>query len=388
MAQDIKTQFLLNQEITFLNHGSFGACPSPVFNAYQQFQKELESEPIQFFTKTGPAYQAASKKEFAKQFSCDTADFFFTANPTTAFNTIAKSLNLKDGDEILSTNLEYGAVDKTWMYYCKKTGAKYIQQEIPLPITSKSHFLEEFWKGYTKKTKIISICHITSSTGLIIPIKEICEKAKSLGLTIIIDGAHAPGQIPLNLKELDVDYYFGALHKWFLAPKGSSFLYAAKKVQEQIEPLIVSWGYESETPGQSQFLDWHEFNGTRDFSAYLCLPEIAKFREELNWEELIVSSRELIIKWYPKFCKLLNTEAICPINNDFLAQMCSIPIQTNLPSELKEILYLQYKIEVPITNIKDQYFIRISIQPYNSEDDLKYLYESIQSILQEGKYLN
>ena len=378
---------MLNPEITFLNHGSFGACPFPIFSAYQNFQKELEKEPIQFFTKLGPAYQKKSKEAFAKYFSCSTDDFFFTANRTTAINTIVKSLKLNQGDEILSTNLEYGAVDKTWKFYCKKNGAKYVQQNITLPIKNKESLLKEFWKGVNEKTKIISICHITSSTALVFPIKEIITKAKQLNIITIIDGAHAPGQIELNLNELDADFYIGALHKWFLEPKGLSFLHASKKMQELLEPLIVSWGYESATPSHSQFLDWHEFNGTRDFSAYLCVPNIIQFKNDNNWDKLMAQQQNFILKWYPKFCKLLNTSPICPVSNDFLAQMCSIPINTTIPLQLKEELYNKYKIEIPITNVENQFFIRISMQAYNTETDLEYLYQTLKTIQQEGKLL-
>jgi len=382
--ENIKSHFLLNKEICFLNNGSFGACPSPIFKSYQNYQKEIENEPIQFFTKKGPQYLAQSKVSFANYFNCHSEDFFFTSNPTTAINTIVKSLCLNSDDEVLATNLEYGAVDKTWQFYSKKNSFKYIQQNISLPIKDQDSFVTEFFKGVNSKTKVISICHITSSTALILPIKAIIAKAKRLGIICIIDGAHVPGHIPLNLRELDADFYVGALHKWFLAPKGLSFLYVSKKMQSLLEPLIVSWGYESDNPSQSRFLDWHEYNGTRDYSAYLCVPEIVKFRKHHNWETLIEQSKSLILKWYPKFCALMKSEAICPLNKDFLGQMCSVPINTTSPLELKEELYQKYKIEIPITNLGKQYFIRISIQPYNTATDLEYLYKSLKSIVDEG----
>lgn len=376
----IKKQFLLDKNTTFLNHGSFGACPAPIFKAYQNWQLALEMEPVQFYINKGPLALKQSKEAFAGYFNCDSKDFFFTPNPSTAINTIVKSLDLKVGDEILATNLEYGAVDKTWKFYCEKKGAKYVQQNISFPIKSQKDFIEQFWKGLSSKTKAISICHITSSTALILPVEKICKKAKELGLITIIDGAHVPGHIPLNLSEIDVDIYTGALHKWFLAPKGFSFLYVNKKIQKIIEPLIVSWGYESDTPSESQFLDWHEFNGTRDFSAYLCMPSLLKFRNDFNWDEAAKNAREMILKWYPKFCDLMETEMICPLNNKFLAQMCSIPINTTKPLELKDELYQKYKIEIPITNVGKQYFIRVSFQAYNEEKDLEYLYESLEQI--------
>ena len=142
------------------------------------------------------------------------------SNPTYAINVLAKNLNLNHGDEVLATNLEYGALDRTWAYYCKKNGAKYIRQHIDLPIQSKKHFIENFWKGYTSNTKIIFISQITSTTGLILPVKEICEEAKNKGLLTIVDGAHVPGHIELDLSEIKADFYTGACHKWMMTPKG------------------------------------------------------------------------------------------------------------------------------------------------------------------------
>ena len=382
-----KALFHLDPYIVFLNHGSFGACPKAGFNAYQEWQKKMEREPVQFFTKTGVSAYRKSKEIFADTFSCDTDDFFFCPNTSTAFNTVIKSLDLRAGDEILSTDLEYGAMDRTWRFYCKKTGAKYIQQAIPLPIQSKEHFLDAFWSGLTANTKYVFLSHITSSTALVLPVEEICEKAKSLGLITIIDGAHAPGHIPLNLGTLQADYYTGALHKWFLAPKGFSFLHVKKNVQDSLDPLIVSWGYESDTPSHSQFLDYHEYNGTRDFSAYLCMPALHEFWTKHDWVQEGMKAKALIRLWYPRFCKLLNTAPLCPLTDDFLGQMCSIPISTSNPLALKELLYQKYRIEIPITNRGTDYFIRISIQGYTSEEELAYLYTSLEEIQSEGVYL-
>jgi len=220
----MKSLFLLNKDITFLNHGSFGACPKPIFEDYQKWQLLLEKNPVQFIQKTGAAYLKSSKLSLAKYIGCDVDDFFFTPNPTVAINTVMRSLKLNPGDEILSTNHEYGAMDRTWHFYCKKTGVKYIQSQINLPILSKEQLLNEFWRGYTSNTKVIFINHISSATALIFPVKEICDKARELGLITIIDGAHVPGHIELNISELNPDFYTGTTHKWMLTPKGSSFL--------------------------------------------------------------------------------------------------------------------------------------------------------------------
>lgn len=377
----MKSQFLLDDSITFLNHGSFGACPKSVFAEYQRFQLELETEPVHFIQKKLPVYLKEAKQPLAEFLGCATDDFFFTPNPTFAINTIMRSLHLQAGDEILATNHEYGAMDRTWNFYCKKTGAKYIRQEISLPITSKEQIIDEFWKGYSSKTKVIFLNHISSSTALIFPVKEICDKAQQLGLITIVDGAHVPGHIDLNIAELNPDYYTGTLHKWMLAPKGSSFLYVKKEFQNDLDPLVVSWGYESVFPSHSQFLDYHEYQGTNDHSAYLCTPKVITFLKENNWNEKYKACRKLVFDNYQRFCDLLQTQPICPITEEFLGQMASIPVQTEKPMELKELLYAKYKIQVPIMPLNGKVYLRYSMNMYNTQEDLDKLYEALEDIL-------
>ena len=377
----MKFHFLLNPEITYLNHGSFGACPKPIFEDYQKWQLELEREPVQFITKNAATYLKKSKAALAKFIGCEAEDFFFTPNPTVAINTIMRSIKLNPGDEILATNHEYGAMDKTWSFYSKQTGVKYIRQKISIPVISKEQLLEEFWSGYNSNTKVIFINQISSATALIFPVKEICDKARELGLITIVDGAHVPGHIDLNISELNPDFYTGTSHKWMLTPKGSSFLYVKKDFQIMLDPLVVSWGYESEFPGQSPFLDYHEQQGTRDISAFLTVPAAVKFFEDQDWKTKTAVSKELILSNYESFCELLNTKPICPVTPEFLGQMCSIPIQTEKPFELKELLFEKYKIEIPVMKIENHTFIRISLNGYNSQFDLEVLRSALKDII-------
>lgn len=383
----MKSKFLLSDKLVHLNHGSFGACPKVVFDNYQYWQQRLEESAVEFITDTGLVALKESKQHLANFINCSPEDFFFTSNPTTAVNTIMRSLNLLKGDEILTTDLEYGAIDYTWEFYAKNTGVKYVQQPITLPIKSKEHFLEMFWKGYTKNTKVVFISQITSATAIIFPVKEIIERAKELNLITIIDGAHVPGHIELDIKALAPDFYTGAVHKWLLSPKGCSFLYVAKKNQPSINPLIISWGYGNPETPNGQFLDYHEYNGTRDFSSYLTTEALLEFRKSNNWEELIRECRMMILKWYPKFCDLVGSEPLCIVNADFLGQMCTIPIKTDKPIELKQSLFNRFKIEIPVTYYQGKYGIRISIQPYNTEEEIEFLYEAIKTLKEEGELI-
>jgi isopenicillin-N epimerase len=377
----MKTLFQLDKEITFLNHGSFGSCPTTIFENYQNFQKELEQDPVHFIQVKQPNYLNKARKALAQFVGCKDKDLYFTPNPTFAVNTIMRSLHLQPDDEILSTNHEYGAMDRTWSFYCKKSGAKYIRQEISLPIQSKEQVLEEFWKGYTSKTKVVFLNHISSSTALIFPVKEICEKAQQLGLITIIDGAHVPGHIDLNIQELNPDYYTGTLHKWMLAPKGSSFLYVNKEFQTELDPLVVSWGYESLFPSDSQFLDYHEYQGTNDISQYLCTPKVIEFLENNYWTEVSKKCKKIVFENYQRFCDLVGEKPLCPISEEFLGQMASIPIKTSNPTELKNLLFSKYKIQIPVMPLNGNAYLRYSINAYNTQEDLDILYKALQDII-------
>ena len=377
----MKSQFLLDPTITFLNHGSFGACPKPIFEEYQRFQLELETEPVLFIQKKVAGYLKVAREKLSTYIGCDSLDVFFTPNPTFAINTIMRSLDLQEGDEILSTNHEYGAMDRIWSFYCKKSGAQYIRQNISLPVQSKEQLIEEFWKGYNSKTKIIFLNHISSCTALVFPVKEICDRARELGLITIIDGAHVPGQLDLNIADLNPDYYTGTLHKWMLAPKGSSFLYVKKQLQNILDPLIVGWGYESVSPGESQFLDYQDYQGTRDISAFLATPKVIEFLERNNWSEIAKQSKAIVLANYQRFCDLLHTQPLCPISEEFLVQMASVPVKTSNPVGLKELLFNQYKIEIPVMSLNGNFYLRYSINGYNSQEDLDFLYAALQDIL-------
>ena len=255
---NLKSDFLLNPDIIYLNHGSFGACPKPVFEVYQALQRELEHQPVEFLGRRAEEYLAVSRMALADSLGVSAEELVYFTNPTTAANMIARSLDLRQGDEVLATNHEYGAMDRIWRYIGLKSGAKYRQQTITLPLSRPAEIIEHFFSGLSARTKVVFISHITSPTALIFPVKEICHQARQAGLVSIVDGAHAPGQIPLDLSDVGADLYVGACHKWLCAPKGAAFLYARHDIQPRLEPLVVSWGFESEKPSGSQFIDYHE----------------------------------------------------------------------------------------------------------------------------------
>ncbi len=376
-VQQLKEQFLLKKEITYLNFGAYGACPKPIFEAYQQFQLELETEPTVFVNETGPAYLKASREALGAYLNCSADDIVYVTNPSYAVNIIAKSLKIGAGDEVLTTNLEYGPCDKTWKYYCEQKGATYKKIQTRFPLESKEDFIAQFTTGITEKTKLIFLSHITSSTGLRLPVEEICAIANQRGIIIYVDGAHAPGQIDLDLNSFGVDIYTGACHKWMLTPKGSSFLYVRKSLQDLFDPLVISWGFNTPKPSHSRFLDNHQLQGTRDYAAFLTIPAAIQFMQQFCWREVAKKCKEISQNNGERFCELLGTKANSPINDDFIAQMFAIPLKIVSPEKVHNILYQQFKIQVPITTHEGNHYLRYSIQGFNDQTDLDNLYEAI-----------
>ncbi len=378
----LREQFLLRKDIAFLNFGSFGACPRPVFERYQQYQLELEQEPVQFIVKTGLEYLKASRIALGKYLNCHEDDLVFVTNPSYAVNLIAKSLQLQPGDEILTTDLEYGACDRTFQYYCEKAGAKYVRQPITLPLRSKEQFIEDLLKGLSAKTKMIFISHITSSTALRFPVEEICAIAKSKGILVFVDGAHGPAQAEVNLGTLNADIYTGACHKWMMAPKGCSFLYVKRSLQNLFDPLVISWGFNSTTPSHSKFLDYHQTQGTRDFSAFCTVPTVIDFLQQHKWTAVSKECRTLVQTNALRFCELLRSEPLAPLNDDYILQLFSIPINTPEPETLKDVLFNKYKIEIPVMRHENSVYLRYSIQAFNTQQDLDILEDALKNIIQ------
>jgi isopenicillin-N epimerase len=380
----IKDLFLLDPDVIFLNHGSFGACPRVVFDTYQEWQRKLELQPVQFLGKELNGYLLQARNELGTYIHADAMNLVYIPNATHGVNIIARSLHLKAGDEILSTDQEYGACNYTWDFVCKKTGAIYLPQPISLPATHREELAEQFWRGVTPHTKMIYISHIASPTSLIFPIDLICQRARQAGILTLIDGAHAPGQIPLELDGLGVDFYVGNCHKWMMSPKGAGFLFARPEVQELVEPLIVSWGYRSEWPGpqESRFVDYLQWSGTRDPSAALSVPAAIKFMQENNWDEVRETCHNLLSSAIEQIGELSGLPALYPPDEDFYQQMATVPIPNVQDIKvLQERLYNDYKVEVPCIEWKDRHYIRVSVQGYNTQADIDRFIHALKNLL-------
>jgi isopenicillin-N epimerase len=376
-SQSVKNQFQLDSRFIYLNHGSFGACPKPIFQERNKWQLEIEKQPVSFIEDKAIKLLDWSREKLGSFINCDKDDLVYFPNPTTAMNMVIKSLDLKPGDEVLSSNHEYGAVERTWKFMEKKKGFIYKSLDIPLPF-DEDQFVSSFKENINDNTKVLFISHITSPTGIIFPVDKICQLAKDSNIITIIDGAHVPAHIDLNIVELGADIYTGACHKWMLCPKGVSFLYSSKKMQKQLEPLVVSWGWESDTPSHSKFLDYHQYQGTNDISGYLSVPMALEFLKKNNWDEVRKDCHKKIIESKDVLLKTLKSSPIC--SDDYLGQMVSLRI--DVPDSMELYTYLkENNIVVPVIDWNGFVFVRVSFQCYNSMEDIETLNHYLKKYL-------
>ena len=379
----LKTHFLLDPDIIFLNHGSFGATPRPVLEAYQQWQRRLEHQPVRFFLSEIANHFAVARQSLADFLHAGQDDLVFVPNATFGVNVVARSLPLGPGDEVLTTNHEYGACDNVWHFLSQKQGFTYRQQPIPLPLSSDDTIVEQLWQGVTERTRVIFLSHITSNTAVQFPVQAICQRARESGILTLVDGAHAPGQIPLNLKQVGADFYTGNCHKWLCAPKGAAFLHSRPAAQHFIEPLVVGWGWgeDRQLTFGSDFLDYLQYLGTNDLSAYFAVADAIKFREAHQWEQVQAACHILLQKALRGIEMIAGLASIYPHDASY-HQMAVMPLPpvSNLQA-LQERLYTEFKVEVPLTSWQDQHFIRVSVQGYNTAADIDTLLTALTALL-------
>ena len=380
---NLRALFLLQPDVVFLNHGSFGACPRPVFEVYQTWQLELERQPVAFLGRRFAGLMHEARQALACFLGADADDLVYVPNATTGLNLVARSLPLEPGDEVLATDHEYGALDRTWRFICAKRGARYVRQPVPTPVTSIQHVVETVWSGVTDRTRVLFFSHITSPTAFILPVAELVRRARQAGIITVVDGAHAPGQVHLDLTELGADYYVGNCHKWMMAPKGSAFLHARPDKQPLLEPLVVSWGWGSQKPGPSRFIDQHEYQGTRDVAAYLAVPAAIQFMEAHDWPAIQHSCHELIHHARRDITALTGRAPITPDAPAWSMQMAAFPLPACDGEALQRRLYGEFSVEIPIITWNGESLVRISVQGYNTRADVDVLIKALAKLLPE-----
>ena len=391
-AAELRKLFMLDPEVAFFNHGSFGACPRPVFEAYQRWQRELEWQPVGFMFNRSPELINETRAHLARWLNTTGGNLVFTTNATTGMNTVARSISLEPGDEILTCDHEYDAIDNTWRFFCENTGARMVVHPLRLPMESPESLVDEFCASIGPRTRLISLSHVTSPSSLVLPIAGICQRARAAGVLTVIDGAHAPGHIDLDMEAIGADFYAGNCHKWLSAPKGSGFLYVRPEHHDLINPLVISHGQYAHSKGMSIDLgvdrdertilnERHDWQGTRDMAAWFAIKDAIDFQREHNWPAVQQRCHGMALKLAGLIAELGGDLPPFASNPDqWHGQMISIPVPgDDLTSKFRQ-LHDNWKVVVAGGVFGGQGFVRVSVQGYNTQEDCERLLTALESV--------
>ena len=385
----------LDPAVTFLNHGSYGACPVPVLEAQQRSRAQLEHQPLRFLMREYEELLDTARSQLAAFVGAQADELVFVPNATTGVNSVLRSLLFSSDDELLTTNQEYNACRNALDFIASRTGAKVVVATVPFPLDSPNQVIEAVMDRVSPKTRLALLDHVTSKTALIFPLQQLVNKLAAQGVDTLIDGAHALGMVPLNLHELGATYYTGNCHKWLCAPKGAGFLYVRREKQSAIRPLTISHGANSKRTDKSRFQLEFDWTGTDDPTAYLCVPEAIQFLGSLlpgGWTELMKQNQAKALLARQLLCEALGVSPPCP--DEMIGSMAVVPLPDQLslyeqgrqPREwpvLQDILFERFNIEVPVIpwSTPFQQMVRISAQLYNTPQQYEYLAEALLQLL-------
>jgi isopenicillin-N epimerase len=381
---DWKQLWSLDPSITFLNHGSFGACPIAVLEQQQALRQQLEAEPVRFFARELEPLLDAARMELAQFVGADPENLAFVPNATTGVNTILRSLSLQPGDELLTTNHEYNACRNALNAIAAQTGAQVVVAEVPFPLESAEQVIEAVLSRVSAKTKLLLIDHVSSQTALVMPIEAIAKTLSAQGIDTLVDGAHAPGMVPLDLESMGVTYYTANCHKWLCAPKGAAFLYVKRERRSHIRPLVISHGANSPRTDRSFFRLEFDWTGTADPTPFLCVPEAIRVMGSLlpgGWPELMQQNRTKALAARQILCNALKVEPPCP--DSMIGSMATVPLPSGSVETLYDALCHHYQIEVPVIpwHPAPTRLLRVSAQLYNTLAEYDQLASALVTLL-------
>jgi isopenicillin-N epimerase len=385
--------FALDPSIVFLNHGSFGSCPIAVLEYQNGLRKRMERQPVQFLARDLEDLLDESRRTLGEFVGADPDDLVFVPNATSGVNAVLRSIRFQPGDELLVTDHEYNACRNAINYAAELGGAKVVTVRIPFPLSSPDEVIAAVMAKVSEKTRLLVIDHVTSPTGLILPIQSIVNQLNELGIDTFVDGAHAPGMIPVNIEEIGAAYYTGNCHKWLCAPKGAGFLHVQKNKQEEVRPLIISHGANSPRTDRSRFQIEFAWMGTNDPTAALCLPRAIEYMGSLlpgGWSEIMDRNRKLALAARKIICLTFNVPSPSP--DSMIGSLASIPLPDSRGPEplvgrtqftrWQNELMARCKVEVPIIPWPSHphRLVRISAQVYNFMAQYDLLAEGLKEL--------
>jgi len=391
---ELKKLWPLDPKVVFLNHGSFGSCPLPVLEFQRALRDRLERQPVQFLVRDLEPLLDQARAALAQFTGARPENLVFVPNATSGVNTVLRSLTFAPGDELLVTDHEYNACRNALEFVAAHAGAKVVVARVPFPFQSTGQIEEAIMSRVTPRTKLALIDHVTSQTGIIIPVERLVSQLAARGVDTLVDGAHGPGMVPLRLEQLGAAYYTGNCHKWLCAPKAAGFLHVRPDRQSLIHPLTISHGLTSPRKDRSLFLIEFGWTGTLDVSACLSVPEALRFMEGLvpgGWTEIMARNRALALEGRKLLCQTLKIAPPCP--EECVGSMASVPLPDAREAEraspplyidpLQDQLLARYAIEVPVIPWPGfpKRLLRISAQLYNSREECQLLADALRELL-------
>jgi isopenicillin-N epimerase len=383
-----RRHWVLAPGIVFLNHGSFGACPKSILKLQEELRSRMEAEPIQFLWRRYEERLEPARAEVARFVGARPQDLVFVTNATVGVNAVVRSLKLRPGQELLTTNHDYNACHNVLVETARRAGARVRVARVPFPLSAPDMVVKAVLEGVNRRTRLVMLDHVTSPTALVFPIAKLVRELESRGIDTLVDGAHVPGMLPLNLSALAPAYYTANLHKWVCAPKGAGFLWVREDKQKEVQPAVISHGHNTPRPGYSSFQDRFDWAGTFDPTAWMCAGEVIRWLGKLlpgGWDALRERNHRLAVEARRLLCKRLEVEAPCP--ESMLGSMATlalpdrfqgVPKAGRIDAEQIE-LYDRFGIEVPLVRFgqPERRYLRISAHVYNTRADYEYLAQAL-----------
>lgn len=404
---ELARHWTLDPAVCFLNHGSFGACPASVLEAQSQFRARMEREPVKWFVETVQGLMDEARASLAAFVKCRTEDLVFIPNATQAVATVVANLeaSLKPGDELLAPGHEYPACMNNLRRAAARTGAKVVRIPLPFPLASPDEVVEAVLGAVTPRTRALLISHVTSPSGLVLPVERFVPELERRGVAVILDGAHAPGFTPaVDIASLACSFYTANCHKWICSPKGSAFLFIRADRQKDFRPLALSNNAEKPRPGRKHLLTEFDYVGTSDLTPFLAIPAALKTMASLvpgGWPEVMKMNRDMVVSARNVLCRELGVEPPAPdsmigcLSTIFLpqhdaartARLLSRPSRYH--DALQDRLLDKHRIQVPLWSIEGdgRRLFRISAQLYNSLPQYAYLAAALKEELEAERRL-
>jgi isopenicillin-N epimerase len=383
----------LDPAVVFLNHGSFGACPAEVLEHQRRLRDRLEREPVRFFVEDYEPLLDAARADAAAFLGCDADDLAFVHNATMGVNTVLHSLPFRPGDEILTNSQEYNACNNAVARAAERTGAVPVRAELPFPVASPEQVVNAILQRVTPRTRLALVSHVTSPTGLVLPVERLVPELARRGVLTLVDGAHGPGMLPLDLRALGCDFYTGNFHKWVCAPKGAAFLFVRRDHQHLVRPLITSHGANSPRTDRSRFRLESDFLGVLDPTPWMTVPHAIRTVASLapgGWPEVRRRNRDLALAARDLLCRALG--ATPPAPDTMLGSLAAVELPDRDPAEgppgrypdpLQDRLVARHAVQVPIVNYPaaPRRLVRVSAHLYNSLEQVEYLARALRAEL-------